>query len=311
MSARRRAVLITVALTAGVLALALVVPGGAAPEAARASDERAARAFDDVPGMGLSPDAVARDEAISYWEAWRRDVSVQDCMRRAGFVWEPEVAYPAEAVVVVAALLGVTPTAAGDGGATAVTRNARRAAALSPAERERWFQTLLGESAATISFVEQHDGALPPGETAEDFASGGCAGAAVAAVGSVWQLGRRLAADLAGRLRAARATPGAATERNRYERCAAQQGLAGVQDPADVDRALDRSSPQAAAAVDTQCSGIWRQVDESAQRRAAAAVREAHAAAIDRQQRRYADAVPAMRANRDFLRFVAAAAGRG
>jgi hypothetical protein len=298
-----------VALATGALALALAVPGNAAPDAARAPDQHAARPLDDVPGMGLAPDAVARDEAIAYWEAWKRDVSVQGCMRRAGFEWEPEVAYPSEAVVLVAGHLGVTPTADG-GGETAATRNARRAGALGSTERERYFRTLLGESAATIAFVEDHDGALPPGEAPEDFASGGCQGAAVGAVGSVWELRRQLGPDLARRQRAARGAPEFAAERGRYQRCAAQQGLAGVQSPADVDRALDQGDRRVALAVDARCSGIWRQADEAALGRATQGLRKAHATAVDRQQRRYADAVTTMRKDREFLRFVAAAAGR-
>jgi hypothetical protein len=308
MPAPTRALTTVVALVTGALALALAGPGNAAPDAPRASDQSAARPLDDVPGMGLTPDAVARDEMISYWEAWKRDVTVQDCMRRAGFQWEPEVAYPSEAVDLVADHLGVTPAATGSENPAA--RNSRRAAALGATDRDRYFRRLLGESSATIAFVEDHDGALPPGEAAEDFASGGCRGAADARVGSLWNLRRQLGADLSARLQAARKAPEFAAERGRYQRCAALQGLAGVHGPADVDRALDHGNRRAAVAVDARCAGFWRQVEEAALRRAAAGVRTAHAAAVDRQQRRYADAVPTMRRDRNFLRFLAAAAGR-
>jgi hypothetical protein len=259
--------------------------------------------------MGLSPDAVARDEAISYWEAWRRDVSVQDCMQRAGFEWEPEVAYPSEAVDLVAQELGVTPTPDAGGGNPAA-RNAGRAAALDAAARDRYFRTLLGESAATMAFVESHDGEVPPAESAADFATGGCRHAADAGVGSLWALRRQLGRDLSARLNAARKGPEFAAERGRYQRCAAQQGLPRVQSPADVDQALEEGNEQVALAVEAKCATIWRSADEAALGRAAHGFRAAHAAAVDRQQRRYARALSTMRADQAFLRFVAEAAGR-
>ena len=267
MSARTRTLSTTVALTGAALVLALVGSGGTVPETAGASAPHAARPLDDVPGMGMSPDAVARDETISYWEAWRRDVSVQSCMRRASFEWDPEVSYPSEAVVLVAGELGVPPSP--DPGEDPAARNARRVAALSATERNRYFTTLNGESAATIAFVESHDGALPPAEAADDFATGGCRGAADKRIGSLWALRRQLGRDLTARVNAARKAPEFVAEQGKYHRCAAQQGLPDVQTPSDVDRALEQGDEQAAMAVEARCSVIWRNADEAALGRAA------------------------------------------
>jgi hypothetical protein len=111
---------------------------------ALAGNEGAARPLDDVPGLGLSRDAVLRDEAISYWEAWKRDVAVQDCMRGQDFDWEPEVAYPSEAVLDVAGFLAVTPSPGAGGAEAAVARNGRRVSELTAEERDRYFQALVG-----------------------------------------------------------------------------------------------------------------------------------------------------------------------
>jgi hypothetical protein len=235
---------------------------------------------------------------------------VQSCLLRAGFEWEPEVAYPSEAVVMVAEYLGVTPADDGNEGETAVDRNARRTRAMDGATRDRYYRTLLGESAATIAFVESNDGALPPGESAEGFATGGCRGAAEAAFGSLWDLRRQVGPDLAARVHRARGAPEFATERGRYQRCAARQGLAGVQSPADVDSVLAQGDEDVALAVERQCSAIWRQADQAALGRAAVGFRTANAAALDRQRRTYADAITNMRRDQEFLGFLAAAAAR-
>jgi hypothetical protein len=310
MSARIRRLSVAVVLAGLALAVALSGTGRAAPEPGRPTPERAANPFDDVPGMGRSPEAVARDEAISYWEAWKRDAAVQACMRRAGFEWEPEVAYPSEAVLMVAEYLGVPPADDGVGGGTAVSRNAGRARVMDDATRDGYYRTLLGESADSIAFMEGNDGALPPGESAEDFATGGCRGAAEAAVGSLWNLRRQVGPELSARVRAALGASDLATQRNRFRECAAQHGLARGQSPADVDRALARGDETVALAVEQGCSEIWRQVDDAALGRAAGAFRTVHASALDRQRRTYAHALTDMRRNPDFVQFLAAAAAR-
>jgi hypothetical protein len=232
-------------------------------------------------------------------------------MQRQGFEWEPEAAYPAEAVLDVARYLQIQPSPGKRGSAANAARNSGRASALGPDERDRYFQALVGEPSAAIDFVESHAGELPPEEDSATFATGGCRGAADAADGSIWDLRRELGQELSSLHAGARATPEFATAQNRYRVCAAEQGLEGVGTPADVDRALSDGAQRAAEAVATRCSAIWRAADEAALGRAAEAFRKANGPALERQQWTYGDALSRLRQDRAFLQFLAESADPG
>lgn len=285
------------------MAVALVSVSSGQSRSARADGEGGVHPFDSVPGLGRSPDAVLRDDAIAYWEAWKRDLEVQECMSSQGFVWEPEAAYPPEVADDVAEYLGVVPLRSGSRD-TAVARNDRRAAALGAAVRDRYFKALLGESAAAIDFLEKSGGRLPPGESAAGFATGGCRGEVDAAVGSVWDLRRDLSDDMASMLDEARSAPDFVNAQDEYQRCVERHGLKGVRSPADVDRALEQGDDRALAVEG--CSTIWLKADEKASARAAKALLQAHPSAVERQRKTYARAVDQMREDRDFLRSVTA-----
>ena len=295
---------LAVALTGAAVAVALVSVSSGPSRSARADGEGGVHLLDSIPGLGRSPDAVLRDDAIAYWEAWKRDLEVQECMSAQGFVWEPEAAYPPEVADDVARYLGVAPLRSGSRD-TAVVRNDRRATALGAAVRNRYFRTLLGESAAAIDFLEKSGGQLPPGESAAGFATGGCRGKADAAVGSVWDLRRDLSDDMASLLDEARSAPDFVDAQDEYQRCVQRHGLAGVRSPADVDRALEEGDDRALAAAES-CSTIWLKADEEASARAANALLQAHPVALERQRNTYARAVDQMREDSDFLRSVAA-----
>ena len=154
--------------------------------------------LDEYAGFGQSPEAVQRDETIAYWEAFQREQQIAECMVDAGFDYTPAVAFPADDMLEVAAGLGVAAegsSAASAQPASPATWNRDYERGLSDDERERYNQTLLGESAADVAEADR-TGIVPEGRSAEEFATGGCFGQAEAAVPSIWDARRDVAPEL-------------------------------------------------------------------------------------------------------------------
>jgi hypothetical protein len=154
--------------------------------------------LDQYTGFGQSPDAALRDETIAYWEAFEREQLVRECMARAGFDYAPAVAFPTGDMLEVAENLGIqdqgsSPDLPGLSSPTNWNRGYERG--LSVDERERYNQTLLGETAAEVAETDR-TGVVPEGRRAEEFATGGCFGRAQEAVPSVWDARRDLATEL-------------------------------------------------------------------------------------------------------------------
>lgn len=153
--------------------------------APRGVTETAAWPLDDYPGFGRSPAAVQRDQVIAYREAFEREQAVAACMANAGFDYTPAVAFPAEDTLAVAEQLGVDPARSG---ASSFATNRAYERGLSLAERERYNQTLIGETAAAIAEADRTD-IIPEGR-GDDFARGGCFGDARKAIPSIWDTPR-------------------------------------------------------------------------------------------------------------------------
>lgn len=173
-----------------------------------------ASSLDEYAGFGQSAEAVERDETIAYWEAFQREQHIAECMADAGFEYTPAVAFPAGDMLEVAEGLGVVAEGSSSAApdlASPATRNRDYAAGLSGDERERYSQTLLGESAAEVAEADR-TGVVPEGRRAEEFATGGCFGDAEAAVPNVWAARRDLAAELDA-VRQENAGSGAAADR--------------------------------------------------------------------------------------------------
>ena len=163
-----------------------------------ATTTTAASPLDEYAGFGQSPEAVQRDETIAYWEAFQRQQLVAECMADAGFDYAPAVAFPVDDMVEVAEGLGIQDRGSSPalpGLSSPVRWNRDYEGGLSEADRERYSQTLVGESAAEVAETDR-SGVVPEGRLAEEFATGGCVGAAEAAVPSVWDARRGLAAEL-------------------------------------------------------------------------------------------------------------------
>jgi hypothetical protein len=157
-----------------------------------------ASALDETVGFGVSPDGALRDETIAYWEAYQREQLTAACMASAGFDYAPAVAFPGRDTVDIARNLGVQDRApSGDerGSQSPAAHNRGVEQALPASERERYTQTLVGESAADLAQADT-TGEVPAGRRADGFATGGCVGQSKAAVPSIWDARRELSADL-------------------------------------------------------------------------------------------------------------------
>ncbi|MGH9231460.1 MAG: hypothetical protein ACRD07_22500 [Acidimicrobiales bacterium] len=217
----------------------------------RAVSDPAAFALDGYPGFGRTPEAVLRDDTIAYAEAYQRELGVAACMS-AGFDYSPAVAFPADRVAAIAAGLGVEPDRAG--WAPPAGRNRARAQGLSTGERERYYQRLLGESAADVAEAER-TGAIPQGR-GPDFATGGCVGAAETAIPGIWDRQRPLLHQLEGDI-AASADLRAA--RSQYRQCAQAAGDIVASDPGDARRVAlaDDAKTNAVNDVLADCEAGW------------------------------------------------------
>lgn len=299
-----------VIVTSGTVAAAagLIVAGSALTAPA---DPTAGRPLDGVPGFGLSPDAVMRDEVISVWEAWSRDSQISTCMAGAGFQWQPEVLYPEEAVLTVAENLDVTPDL------TAVPilpvdANMDVAASLSAKVRESYYQALYGESAEAIEFVQDNGGVLPPGESPDSFATGGCYGQAQATVGSVWNLKRDVGPELTDRQIRAREAILSQEDTATYGQCAANMGMPGMASPEALDKAMAGTGglDRAAEASGQWCAPVWNTISEKALASAADQVRANHSKAFEVHEARYNGLVAQIKRDEAFKDYLAEATGR-
>lgn len=173
----------------GLCALAACAPQSPPPEAPP-SDSPSAPAS-AIPGLGTTEAELLRDDTIAYWESWKRDSLTATCMVDAGLTWHVEAAFPEDRVSEIAISLGVAPVGADDG-TPPDELNAASYAALDGEGRDRYALALWGESAEDIDQL-LGTGATPEGRD-DSFAMGGCVGAGMEAVGSIWDLKRLLEA---------------------------------------------------------------------------------------------------------------------
>jgi hypothetical protein len=263
-------------------------------------------ALDDVPGLGQGPDAAERDDAIAYYEAYRRSQIISDCMSKAGFEHEPEADFPEQAVLHVADTLGVevTPIPASDPNVT----NRRYESSLSGSERDRYLRTLLGESSETVDQVRS-TGELPAGHDG-DFGHGGCTGEAIDQVGTIWGLRRSLADARMALLERARNTDAFRTHASQYSQCVHDATGIEVTGPSDVEeRQVVEYDTQLAAAA-ASCEQHWAAANRAGQEAVAGDFRDEHAAAIEAQQNRYKGMMHRVRADGDFMQFLEQTAER-
>ncbi|MGH9216722.1 MAG: hypothetical protein ACRDZS_10740, partial [Acidimicrobiales bacterium] len=218
----------------------------------RAVSDPAGFALDGYEGFGRSPEAVLRDDTIAYAEAFQREVGVAACMGDAGFEYAPAVAFPADRVAEIAVGLGVGPRWPASG--SPASRNRAYAQGLSPGDRERYYQRLLAESAADVAEVER-TGEIPRGR-GPDFATGGCLGAAEAAIPGIWDRQRPLRQQLDEDIAASAELHAA---KSQYRGCAQAAGGIVASDPGDARQVAlaDKTKTAAVEDVLADCEAGW------------------------------------------------------
>ncbi len=265
----------------------------------RAVSDPAMFALDGYEGFGRSPEAVLRDDTIAYAEAFRREVEVALCMSDAGFEYSPAVAFPAERVADIAAGLGVGPRWPASGSPT--SRNRAHAQGLSPGDRERYYQTWLGESAVDVAEAER-TGEIPQGR-GPDFATGGCLGAAETAIPNIWDRQRPLREQLdqdiaaSAELRAAK---------SQYRQCAQAAGGIVASDPGDAREVAlaDKAKTAAVEEVLADCEAGWATGYDRADTTTAERFAARHADELSAIERHYETALTDLRQDEDFLTYL-------
>jgi hypothetical protein len=270
----------------------------------RAVSDPAAFPLDDYEGFGRSPNAVLRDDTIAYREAYQREVEVASCMSDAGFGYSPAVAFPADRVTEIAAGLGVR--AAGGASESPASRNRVHVQRLSPADRERYFQTWLGESAADVAEAER-TGEIPSGR-GPDFASGGCLGAAKAAIPGIWDRQRPLRQQFDEDLAAGRELRAA---KSQYRQCAQSVGDIVASDPGDARGVAqaDKTNVAAVEKVLADCEAGWADGYDRAATATAERFVTGHADELSEIRHHYATALTDLRSDAGFLRYLSEHAG--
>jgi hypothetical protein len=267
----------------------------------RAVSDPGAFPLDSYEGFGRSPQGMLRDDTIAYREAFQREVDVAECMSDAGFDYAPAVAFPTDRVVEIATHLGVPANGAPVASETPTSRNRAYADSLSTGDRERYFQTLLGESAADVAEAEV-TGEIPHGR-GPDFATRGCRGAAAEAIPTIWDrqrpLRQQLDEDIA-------ASPELGAARSQYRRCAEGAGDIAASDPGDARRVAlaDSSETDAAMEVLTACEPGWAIGYDRAATSTATRFADEHADELSAIERHYDTALDDIRQDDGFLTYL-------
>jgi hypothetical protein len=266
--------------------------------------------LDQYFGFGQSPDAALRDETIAYWEAFEREQVVRECMARAGFDYAPAVAFPTTDMVEIAENLGIpdqgsAPDLPGLASPTSWNRGYERG--LSVSERERYSQTLLGESVGDLAEADR-TGIVPDGRRAEEFATRGCVGQARAAIPSIWDARHALSDELdairpeiagSAEMREAAAA---------YAECAQDAGGVTATGPSDLEELIARGGARADAAATAyeDCASGWAAGYERAAMGAVDRFVARHVDQLDAAARRYDDVMDRIAQDQDLAAYLAA-----
>lgn len=256
-----------------------------------------------VHGFGVAPQNALRDDTIALWEAFKRDQVQQACMARAGFKYQPELAFPSGVAVQVADKLKLSaPQAASLDfyGSAATVENRRYSDALPAPQRDGYFQALYGESASDMDLVRS-TGQLPAGRA--DFARGGCYGKAWKAIPGIYNLKR----EFVEAVRAARSSNGGNTgSAVPNPACVAESGAA-LNSLQDFDAALGRGE-DISQAIEAGCD---KQVIKMAQRARIARENQVfvtNRVVLNAHRAAYKDVMQTIARDRAFLEYLAVVA---
>jgi hypothetical protein len=266
--------------------------------------------LDQYTGFGQSPDAALRDETIAYWEAFEREQLVRECMARVGLDYAPAVAFPTGDMLDVAENLGIqdqgsSPDLPGFSSPTSWNRDYERG--LSGGERERYNQTLLGESVADVVEADR-TGIVPDGRRAEEFATGGCFGEAKAAIPSIWDAQRNLGAEMDAMRQEVAGSAEMRETAGVYAECAEAAGGVTASGPSDLEELIAGGGARADAAATAydDCAPVWAAGYERAATAAADRFVARHGDQLDTAARRYDGVMDQIAQDQDLATYLAA-----
>jgi hypothetical protein len=266
--------------------------------------------LDQYIGFGQSPDAALRDETIAYWEAFEREQFVRACMAGAGFDYAPAVAFPRGDMLEIAENLGIpdqgsSPDLPGLSSPTSWNRGYERG--LSIGERERYSQTLLGESVADVAEADR-TGIVPDGRGAEEFATGGCVGQAKVAIPSIWDAPRALSAQMDAIRQEIAGSAEMRETAAAYAECAQNAGGVTASGPGDLEELIARDGGRAdeAATAYDECASGWAAGYERAATAAGDRFVARHVDQLDAAARRYDGVMDQIAQDQDLATYLAA-----
>ncbi|MGH2760288.1 MAG: calcium-binding protein [bacterium] len=255
--------------------------------------------LDPYPGFGFTPEGRLRDQTIAFWEDFHQEELTRECMEAAGFQYSEDATNSHEALVEVAAGLGVQPIY---GSPEPGQLNSTFVASLSSEEADRYYLTVLGESRDSIEGIDEY-GVLPAGADPNTFASGGCVGDAMEAIPGIWASKKALADELT-EVREQASAAAAAT----YPACPARHGRV-ASSPDELEAAV-ASGDESAESVLTNCDGVWREAFGATETQLLRVLVARNSDYLESVRARYATALSTIRADSEFLGFLARALGR-
>lgn len=254
--------------------------------------------LDRFPGLGRTRSPALRDETIAYWEAFRREGSIQQCLKKAGFSdYVPEVAFPSGPTIAIAQSLGVKPD-------TKTPPNKRNAfiAQLPRPIADQFFKALLGASLEEINNFEK-TGEVPIGASPGSFGRGGCVGRADKEIPSIWSTKRALADEL-NEMRASSAKEASP----QYQNCLERFQVA-ASNPSEVEGlvAAEMPGPPEAVYVTSalnECASTWTEGYRRAEAKAANELIARNDSLLDQVAGKYDDTMTVIKNDREFLAYL-------
>lgn len=269
-----------------------------------AADRTESRPVDEVPGFGLSPEGVARDDLIALHEVRLRERAVQSCMESGGFTYTPEMLYADDSILAAAELVTLRPTSSGVEAVNAAEENHRQRSELSPRDLDAYWITLNGATAAEIAGFEV-DGEIPASweDNPDGFLRGGCIGDAAAEVPGIWALRRELMPSYAQARAGITAHPAFEPYAARFSACIELHTEFTARTIAELEELrISNEVPRAGL----ECEPIWGEGILGAEAVAMQEWRDANEPALAEQQRRYDGAVEQIGEDDEFMEWLSA-----
>lgn len=289
MEAKRKGVIVSVLVT--VIAAGAIT--GTAIALGNASDEP--DKLGDIYGFRSGEEGRAEDDLIALWHTFDRERYIRECMGEVGFNYSIAVAFPHSSMLMAARALNLR----GD-----ISPHPRlveeidilqtaEMSALSPSDRDPYYLRLLGETAEDVAYVDS-TGLLPGSRN--DFATGGCWGAAWDAIPGHYVLTDEILAEV----REAKIS-----ESSFIEPCITEDELV-LDDLAALDEMYEELSASGMNPQDVEdsllsCEDHLLAADNAARERARATIFDRHEARLKSHHRKFENIFTKIESDREFL----------